>query len=80
MIRYRAAFDTYEVIALHDVHLDDNNIVQTTRLGSIVVEAIVKGNINQMYIKDVFPMNKLHVNLHVSKFVFEQFEGPIQPK
>ena len=27
MILYRAAFDTYEVITQHNMHLDDNTIV-----------------------------------------------------
>jgi hypothetical protein len=33
----------YEVIALHNVHLEDDNVVKAIKLVYIVVEAIVRG-------------------------------------
>lgn len=34
-------FNTYEVIALHHVHLGDKNVVETIGMGFIVVEVLV---------------------------------------
>ena len=48
---HKAVFDMYEVITPHNVHLDDNNIVQAIEMESIVVEALLKGKINQIRIK-----------------------------
>lgn len=42
----RAAFNTYEVIASRNVHLGDNDVVKAIGMGSIIVEAIVKGKID----------------------------------
>ena len=70
MTLYRAAFDTYEVITPYNVHLDDNSVVEAIGMGSIIVEAIVKGKINQIRIKNVLHVSKLHANLlSVSKLV-----------
>ena len=67
---HRATFDMYEVIALCNAHLDNDNIAQAIGMGFIIIEAIVENKINCIYIKDVFHMPKFHVNLHmVSKFV-----------
>ena len=38
---YRMAFDTYELIALCNVYLDDI-IIKTIGMGSIIVEDMVK--------------------------------------
>ena len=48
---HKAVFDMYKVITPHNVHLDDNNIVQAIEMESIVVEALLKGKINQIRIK-----------------------------
>ena len=70
VILYRATFDTYEVIAPRNVHLGDTSVVEVIGMSSIFVEAIVKGNINQICIKDVVHVPKLHVNLFsVSKLM-----------
>jgi hypothetical protein len=54
-----AAFDTYEVIATRNVHLDDESIVKGIRMASIIVEAFMRGKFNQIRIRDVFHMPKL---------------------
>jgi hypothetical protein len=52
------------------VHLIDNSVVQAIGMGSIVVEAILEGKINQIHIKDVFHVSKLYANLFsVSNFL-----------
>ena len=70
MTSHRAAFNTYEVIIPRNVHLDDNNVVGAIRMESIIMEAIVKGDINWIHIVNVLHLPKLHANLiSVSKFV-----------
>lgn len=67
---HKTTFDKNEVIAPHNVHLGDNNVVEATRMGSIIVEAIAKDKSNQICIKDAFHVSKLHANLFsMSKFV-----------
>lgn len=63
MTLHGTAFHTYEVITPCNVHLDNNNIVQDIRMGSIVVEAILEGKINQICIKYVLHVCKLHAKL-----------------
>jgi hypothetical protein len=46
MTSHRVAIGTYEVITPRIVHLNDNSIVKTIIMGSIVMEAIKKCNIN----------------------------------
>ena len=46
MTSHRATSNTYEVIIPRNVHLDDNNVVDAIRMESIIMEAIVKGDIN----------------------------------
>lgn len=76
MTSHRDTFNTYELIALRNVYLDDNNIDKAIRMESIVVEGIVKCNINQIRMKYTFNVPKFNANLlSVCKF-----EGPIQPK
>ena len=50
----RITFNTYEVITPHNVHLDDNSIVQAIGIGSIVVITILEHRINQIHIKGAF--------------------------
>ena len=57
------AFDTYEVIGPHNVHLGDNIVVKVIRMGSIFFKTIVKDKIHFIRIKDVLHMPKLHANL-----------------
>jgi hypothetical protein len=53
----------YEVITLRNIYLDDNSVVQAFGMESIVVEAILEDKINQICIKYVFYVPKLHANL-----------------
>ena len=46
MILHRVAFGMCEVIALCNVYLGDNNVIQAIKIGSIIVEAIVRDIIN----------------------------------
>lgn len=70
MTLHRTAFHMYEAITLHNVHLGDNNVFKAIEMGSIVVETIVEDNINQIHIKNVLHVSKLHTSLFlVSKFV-----------
>ena len=75
MTLHRIAFHTYEVITLHYVDLGDNNVLQAIKMDSIVVEAILEGKINQLHIKNVFNVPKLHANLlSVSKLVSKKLK------
>lgn len=60
----KAAFDIYEVIAPRNVHLDDNSVVDA--IGIVVIEAIAKGNVNRISIKNALHVSKL---LLMNKFV-----------
>lgn len=67
---HRAAFDKYEIIALRNVHLGDNNIIQAIGMGSITIETLLKDKINRIRIKNMFHVSYLHVDLlSVSKLV-----------
>ena len=70
MTSHKATFDTYELITPCNVHFGDNSVIQTIGIRSIVVEAILEGKNNQICIKDVFHISKLHSNLlSLSKLV-----------
>ncbi len=43
MTPHRVAFDMYEVIPTHNVHMGDDSIVEAIGMGSILVEVMVKG-------------------------------------
>lgn len=61
---HRTAFDTYEVIASHNVHLGDDSVVEALGIESIVMEVIVRGKINQFKNKkDALYVPKLQANL-----------------
>ena len=45
------------------MHLGANSAIQDIGMGSIVMEAIIEGKVNQIRIKYVFHIPKLHVNL-----------------
>ncbi len=63
MTPHRATFDTYEVIPTRNVHMGDDSIVEAIRMGSILVEVMVKGRTKKIRIKDVLRVPKLHANL-----------------
>lgn len=42
MISHRTTFVTYEIMALHNIYLDDDGVVEAIGIGSIVVELMVK--------------------------------------
>lgn len=70
MISHGAAFDTYEVIASLNVHLGGNSIIKTMRMGSIVMEVIMKSKANRIRIKDVLHVPKLQANFFsINKFL-----------
>ena len=70
MTLHKATFNTNKVIVPHNVYLGDNSFVEVIKMGSIIVETIVKGNINQIHIKYAFHVSKLYTNLlSVNKFV-----------
>lgn len=70
MTSHRAAFATHEVIAPHNVHLDDNSLVKTIEIEFIFVKIIMECKINRIHIKYVLYEPKLHVNLlSVNKIV-----------
>ena len=59
MTLYSATFDTYYVIAPRNMHLDDENVVKTIGMESILVEALVRSKINRICIEIVLYMPKL---------------------
>ena len=48
----RAAFNTYEVIVPHNVHLGDDNVAKAITIKTIILETNMKGNVNRICIKD----------------------------
>ena len=54
MTLFRAAFEMYEVISPRKIHLVDVNVLNAIRLGSIIVEANVRLNINKIHINNVW--------------------------
>jgi hypothetical protein len=70
MTPHRAAFDMYEVIPIHNMHMGDDSIVEAIGMGSILVEVMGKGRTKRIRIKDVLHVPKLHANLlSVSKIL-----------
>ncbi len=63
MTPHRTAFDMYEVIPTHNMHMGDDIIVEAIGMGSILVEVMVKGRTKRIRIKDVLHVPKLHANL-----------------
>ena len=60
----------YEVITPYNVYLDDDSIVEVIGMGSIVLNSIVRGKINQIIIIDAVHLSNLQANfLLVSKLV-----------
>ena len=72
MTLYKVVFDRYEVIAPPNMHLGDKNIIKIIGMGSIIVEIIIKNNIDRIHIEDVLHISKLHANLlSMSKLVLK---------
>jgi len=70
MTSHRTTFDMYEVITPYNVYLDDDSIVEVIGMGSIVLNSIVRGKINQIIIIDAVHLSNLQANfLLVSKLV-----------
>lgn len=70
MTSHRTTFDMYEVITPYNVYLDDDSIVEAIGMGSIVLNSIVRGKINQIIIIDAVHLSNLQANfLLVSKLV-----------
>ena len=61
----RMAFDTYEVIASHNIYiyLNDDNVMKTIGIDSIVIKVMVKDQIKIIRIKNIFLVLKLQANL-----------------
>lgn len=70
MILHRVAFNTYEVIFPHMVHLDNVNMAKTIGMGSIVDGVEMIGKTTRICITNMLHMPKLQTNLLlVSKFL-----------
>lgn len=63
VISHRTAFNTSKIIDPCNVYLEDDCVVKAIGMGSIIVEAIVKGKINCVVIKDVLHMPELQTNV-----------------
>ena len=75
IILYRAAFDTYEVISLDNVRLDNDGVVETIGVRSIVINVEMKGKTNKFCIMNVLHMLKLQANsLLVSKLLLNEMK------
>ena len=69
MTSYRAAFNTYEVISLRNVYLDNDNVAKAMGMGFIIVGVETRDKMNRICITDVLHVLKLQANLlSVSKF------------
>lgn len=86
MTFHRTVFDTYEVIALRNVYLDYDSVVEAIEMISVVVKIMVKERqIKQIHIKDFlfFYFLCAHVTNKFSldeKIVVEWVECEFQPK
>ena len=80
MTSYVAAFNTYKVIVPRNMYLGDNKVVQSIQMGSIVVEATVKDNINQFILKICSMCPNCMAICFCKQTCVEHFEGLIQSK
>ena len=62
MTSHRAKFNMYEAISSCNVYLDDDSVVEAIGMGSIVVETIVRGQINRIRIIDALHVSNLQAN------------------
>lgn len=58
IISLRSTFNTYVVIILHNIHLDNDSVVKAIEIEFIVVEVVMRGKINRLHIKYVFHVPK----------------------
>lgn len=80
VILHRAEFHTSKIIDPCNVYLEDDCVLKAIGMGSIIMEAIVKGKINCVVVKDVLHMPELQTDfLPVGKFVLNKFENKIHP-
>ena len=63
MTLHRVVFNIYQIIAPHNVHLNDDSIVKAIGMGSIIMEAIMKGNMNCIHYKNMIHVSKLDAKL-----------------
>lgn len=49
----KTTFDTYKVISTHKVYLNDDSIVETFKMGYVLIDIQVKGKIKRIHVKDV---------------------------
>lgn len=81
MISHRTTFVTYEIMALHNIYLDDDGVVEAIGIGSIVVELMVKRqneiNLYQRY----FSCTKIASKIVLGEQTFvEWVENAFEPK
>ena len=70
MTLYRPAFDTYEVSSIRNVRLDDDNMAEAIKMGSIIIGVEAKGKLTRIHIMKLLHVPKLRANLLlVSKFL-----------
>ena len=63
MTSHKVAFATYNVISPHNMHLDDDRVVEAIGIGSVVVRVETRGKIHRIRITDVIQLPKLQANL-----------------
>ena len=51
------AFDTYKIIAPWNVHSGDDSVLNVIEMNNIVIEALVKGQIKNIHIKNAHTMS-----------------------
>ena len=59
MCSNKVEFDTYRAIAPLNVNSDDHSVVRAIKMGLIVVEVLVNGEIKRICIKKILHMPKL---------------------
>ena len=63
MTSHRAIFDMYEVIDTHNIHLDNNSVVEVIKMRYIIMKVIMRSKINRICIKYALHVLKLQTNL-----------------
>lgn len=67
---HKAIFGIYELIPPHDLHLDNDSVVEAIEMNFIVIKMVIRGKANRIRIMDVLHVSKLQVKLLlVSKLV-----------
>ena len=70
MTLFRAAFNTYEVISLCNVHLGDDSVVEAIGMVSIVIGVETKDETTTIRMTDLLHMLKLQANLLTASKLF----------